>query len=286
MLQSRTFLRLQTSRRSLFRSFRRLFSTHYETLGVNAKATKSEIRKAYLAKAKELHPDLQPEGKKEEATLKFQELLTAYNILSDESERQKYDADLSGEGRASYEEEYRRRKREERKPKGDPRYRRWTQEELEEEMNRLKEEFAKEQAEFHAKHGGAPEGTFRQRGKDYFKQNMKPEEAKSFGLETFKGALVIMVLWVIFSSGSGVKERRRERRRQQRYNDEIVQVYHRNRQLSPSVQAQKFRDPSNYDRDAQKYAEHGIPHGSIPVKPRFGDPSNYNRNRNHGLNEA
>merc|ERR1719499_741063 len=100
----------------LKRRFLRAFSTYYEILGVARKATKEEIRTAYLGKAKSLHPDVQPVEKKEEATNKFRELLEAYNTLADANERLKYDSHLDkGEAKASREhanEQYQEQRRE------------------------------------------------------------------------------------------------------------------------------------------------------------------------------
>ena len=45
--------------------------THYEVLGIPRTATKSDVKKAFLEKAKECHPDLNPD---EKAAVKFQEV--------------------------------------------------------------------------------------------------------------------------------------------------------------------------------------------------------------------
>lgn len=58
----------------------------YTVLGVAKSATAAEIKKAYRAKAKELHPD-QPEGNE----AKFKELNEAYDVLKDEDKREQYD---------------------------------------------------------------------------------------------------------------------------------------------------------------------------------------------------
>jgi curved DNA-binding protein CbpA len=58
---------------------------HYETLGVDQSATQDDIQEAYRAKARKLHPDAG--GSKEE----FQTLLEAYEVLSDEGKRGRYD---------------------------------------------------------------------------------------------------------------------------------------------------------------------------------------------------
>ena len=58
---------------------------HYQTLGVAKTATADEIKKAYRKLASKHHPD------KGGDTAKFQEIQTAYDILSDDSKRQAYD---------------------------------------------------------------------------------------------------------------------------------------------------------------------------------------------------
>lgn len=60
--------------------------THYKTLNVEPTATDAEIKKAYKKSASKLHPD-KPTGD----TVKFQELQTAYAILSDPDKRHEYD---------------------------------------------------------------------------------------------------------------------------------------------------------------------------------------------------
>ena len=48
------------------------FLTHYEILGIPRTATKADIKKAYLDKAKECHPDLNPDNEK--AAIVFQQV--------------------------------------------------------------------------------------------------------------------------------------------------------------------------------------------------------------------
>lgn len=64
---------------------------YYEVLGVERSAADAEIRKAYKKKALELHPD-RNYNDEENATRKFAEVQTAYEILSDPQERAWYDS--------------------------------------------------------------------------------------------------------------------------------------------------------------------------------------------------
>jgi molecular chaperone DnaJ/curved DNA-binding protein len=60
-------------------------ATHYDTLGVTKSATPEELKKAYRKLASQHHPD------KGGDTAKFQEIQTAYDVLSDPAKRSQYD---------------------------------------------------------------------------------------------------------------------------------------------------------------------------------------------------
>jgi curved DNA-binding protein CbpA len=62
---------------------------YYELLGVRVDASSKEIKRAYYRKAKDVHPDKNPND--QEAADKFLKLHAAYQILSDEDTRAAYD---------------------------------------------------------------------------------------------------------------------------------------------------------------------------------------------------
>ncbi len=75
----------------------------YKLLGVPKTASEAEIRKAYRALAKKLHPDVNPGD--EAAAERFKEISAAYNLLSDEDLRARYDSgqvDASGQQQAPF----------------------------------------------------------------------------------------------------------------------------------------------------------------------------------------
>ena len=62
---------------------------YYEVLGVDKSAGVDEIKKAYRKKAMQFHPDRNPGDK--EAEEKFKEVGEAYEVLSDDDKRARYD---------------------------------------------------------------------------------------------------------------------------------------------------------------------------------------------------
>ncbi|MFI3316187.1 MAG: molecular chaperone DnaJ [Rikenellaceae bacterium] len=62
---------------------------YYEVLGVAKSANADEIKKAYRKAAIKFHPDKNPDNK--EAEEKFKEAAEAYDVLSDEQKRARYD---------------------------------------------------------------------------------------------------------------------------------------------------------------------------------------------------
>lgn len=64
-------------------------TTYYDLLGITPEATSLDIKKAYRKAAIKLHPDKNPNDP--EAAARFQEVGEAYQVLSDETLRSKYD---------------------------------------------------------------------------------------------------------------------------------------------------------------------------------------------------
>lgn len=62
---------------------------YYSTLGIDRKASLSDIRKAYRKLARKYHPDLNPGDKEAEA--RFKEIQEAYSVLSDPKKKGQYD---------------------------------------------------------------------------------------------------------------------------------------------------------------------------------------------------
>jgi len=61
---------------------------YYEVLGLSKGASADEIKKAYRKLSKQYHPDL---NKEEGAEAKFKEIAEAYEVLSDDQKRARYD---------------------------------------------------------------------------------------------------------------------------------------------------------------------------------------------------
>lgn len=64
------------------------FKDYYEVLGVSRDADQAEIKKAYRKRARKYHPDVYTGANAED---KFKELNEAYQVLSDEEKRSRYD---------------------------------------------------------------------------------------------------------------------------------------------------------------------------------------------------
>ncbi|KAK9063791.1 hypothetical protein SSX86_017663 [Deinandra increscens subsp. villosa] len=81
----------------------------YQVLSLESSQNVSshELKKAYRAKARQLHPDVSPSDKKEECTKRFVELREAYEVLSDPDSRRLYDLSLVGEHGRSREQNVR-----------------------------------------------------------------------------------------------------------------------------------------------------------------------------------
>jgi len=67
------------------------YKDYYKILGVDPKATESEIKTAFRKAARKYHPDLHIKSDKAEAEEKFKEINEAYAVLGDKEKRSQYD---------------------------------------------------------------------------------------------------------------------------------------------------------------------------------------------------
>ena len=65
------------------------FIDYYKILGVKKDIPQADVKKAYLKRAKQFHPDCHPDDPKAKA--KFQALNEAYEVINDPEKRAKYD---------------------------------------------------------------------------------------------------------------------------------------------------------------------------------------------------
>ena len=65
------------------------FIDYYKILGVDKNIAQKDVKRAYLKRAKQFHPDLHPDDPKAKA--KFQMLNEAYEVINDPEKRRKYD---------------------------------------------------------------------------------------------------------------------------------------------------------------------------------------------------
>jgi hypothetical protein len=72
---------------------------HYQVLGVARTATPAQIRRAYLDRARRLHPDARAAGSDERA---MQQVNAAWQVLRDPRRRWAYDLELGGGGPATF----------------------------------------------------------------------------------------------------------------------------------------------------------------------------------------
>lgn len=65
------------------------FIDYYKILGVAKDIPQKDVKRAYIKRAKQFHPDLHPDDPKAKA--KFQALNEAYDVIGDPEKRRKYD---------------------------------------------------------------------------------------------------------------------------------------------------------------------------------------------------
>jgi hypothetical protein len=71
--------------------------THYETVGAAPAASPDQVRRAYLKRARQLHPDQfvdRPAAERARAERRMQDLNAAWSVLSDAGARRAYDLEL------------------------------------------------------------------------------------------------------------------------------------------------------------------------------------------------
>jgi thiol-disulfide isomerase/thioredoxin len=76
----------------------------YETLGVSVDATAREVRRAYLRLSQLLHPDKNEPALAVDAAAAFADLSTAYELLSDQAQREAFDG-AGADGQAFFHDE-------------------------------------------------------------------------------------------------------------------------------------------------------------------------------------
>lgn len=74
--------------------------THYEVLGVARTATSIEIRKAWVSKARQHHPDVHAGRARDRAEELIREVNEAWHVLGDQDRRADYDRMLDTDARA------------------------------------------------------------------------------------------------------------------------------------------------------------------------------------------
>src|SRR6201986_897956 len=93
------------------------FIDYYKILGIDKTATEKDIKSAYRKRARQYHPDLNPNDT--EANKKFQQINEANEVLSDAEKRKKYDK--YGEN-WQHGEEYERAQQQARQQQGSQQY--------------------------------------------------------------------------------------------------------------------------------------------------------------------
>lgn len=91
------FRRLHSLLPPLARGYRWRGQTHYDVLGVHPDATTAQIKTAYLALSRTLHPDLNMSQDEKEAFRthqKFVRVTQAYSVLSNRQDRRTYDKEV------------------------------------------------------------------------------------------------------------------------------------------------------------------------------------------------